>query len=839
MTKSLFTRHSLLASALLLGGATFTQGCLQRDVIPQEPNTSNVFVDRIANDSINEIDLLFVIDNSVSMADKQQILVDAVPQMVQRLISPGCKNGEDPATNPDCEREFAPVDDIHIGVISSSLGGHGSTSCPRNAPDFDNDDQGWLIPRKRAGLPDPTGLGFLAWTGPPQDAAALVNNFAAHVGGAGERGCGFEAPLEAWYRFLVDPTPPQEIVREGNVSVMANGVVDGDVLAQREAFLRPEGLVAIVVLTDENDCSAMDGGEYYSNAGYGYLIAQTNDQFRIATDKCKENPNDKCCFSCMQTPPAGCDADASVCDAGTKLLPEEDRANVRCFQNKRRFGIDLLYPTSRYVNALTRTTIIDARDGIEKANPLLTGVGANAGKGRSPDLVFFAGIVGVPWQDVATPEALLDSTIMRLQTATELTIPQTLTGGVQATRWEVILGKPGIPMSDRRCRDASTAESSCGQLPVPPLDPFMIESIAPRADGQAHPLVPTELILPYTSATFNGINGHEADHTTTTGTFADGPQNDDLQYACIFPLGMSKLCDDPMDASCDCNDEPSRLRPLCQSGPGAAAGTTQHFGKAYPGTRVLQVLRDFGENSIVSSICPKITEGDRTNPNYGYNPAVQAIVDRLAEKLQGKCLPRELTIDEEGSVPCTVVEARLNKDGGSALDCSLDGREEVDDVTRPAVLKELESGGACGPKSGNSCDDYVMCKVKELTGSGRQDCLYRDLGGGTQATSAGFCYIDPAKTDSEGNYIAGGDAEQCAAAGGDGCSDGNNPIVAECPATQKRLLRFVGHDASPTPTPGTTTFVACTGDAADTDSPIPPPPSAPSAPTGTGGSAGM
>jgi flagellum-specific ATP synthase len=53
----------------------------------------------------------------------------------------------------------------------------------------------------------------LAWNG--GDAAAvtaLVADFEAHVAGAGEVGCGFEAPLEAWYRFLVDPQPPQEIV---------------------------------------------------------------------------------------------------------------------------------------------------------------------------------------------------------------------------------------------------------------------------------------------------------------------------------------------------------------------------------------------------------------------------------------------------------------------------------------------------------------------------------------------------------------------------------------------------------------------------------------------------
>ena len=28
---------------------------------------------------------------------------------------------------------------------------------------------------------------------------------------AGENGCGYEASLEAWYRFLVDPEPPSAV----------------------------------------------------------------------------------------------------------------------------------------------------------------------------------------------------------------------------------------------------------------------------------------------------------------------------------------------------------------------------------------------------------------------------------------------------------------------------------------------------------------------------------------------------------------------------------------------------------------------------------------------------
>ena len=57
----------------------------------------------------------------------------------------------------------------------------------------------------------------------------------------------------------------------------------------------------------------------------------------------------------------------------------------------------MLYSTQRYIDGLTKETIKD-RDGNEVANPLLVD---SSGRRRGDDLVFFAGIVGVPWQLIA------------------------------------------------------------------------------------------------------------------------------------------------------------------------------------------------------------------------------------------------------------------------------------------------------------------------------------------------------------------------------------------------------------------------------------------------------
>ena len=73
--------------------ATLVAGCLDRPVVPQKPQTSNVYVAEIRQTAVDKIDLLFMIDNSISMADKQAILGDAVGSLANRLVTPVCVDG--------------------------------------------------------------------------------------------------------------------------------------------------------------------------------------------------------------------------------------------------------------------------------------------------------------------------------------------------------------------------------------------------------------------------------------------------------------------------------------------------------------------------------------------------------------------------------------------------------------------------------------------------------------------------------------------------------------------------------------------------------------------------
>lgn len=761
-------RIGLAGTALLAGAGGLTAGCLDRPVTPATPRTSNVYIDQIRQTAVDKIDLLFMIDNSISMADKQAILSDAVPVLVQRLVSPSCinANGEtvQRGDGDNCpagySEEFNAIRNIHIGVVTSSLGSHGGDQC--TTPE--KDDFAQLLGSRRAELANLQwdNSGFLVWDNrdaepgvephnPPgiRERGQLNDAFTAHVVAANQNGCGYEASLEAWYRFLIDPQPVLDMTHVGDYSV--RGMVNNTVLQQRERFLRSDSLIAIVMLTDENDCSIVD-----ETNSQGWLVSHTGttaNPFRMprASDGCRTSPNDPCCRLCgIQAPAAGCPDDATdpQCMKGpTHKSNAEDHPNLRCFNQMQRFGVDLLYPTQRYVDGLTKPMIFDQRTGTDVINPLFQP--RNNAAARDPGLVFLAGIVGVPWQDIATDDSIEHPTNLTYLTAAEL---------LAQDRWSMILGDPANG--------------------VRPTDPHMWEQIEQRPAGtpHPHPLLAGNSAYAIAGADANGqpnaINGHEQN---VTG-------GDDLQYACIFPLDEPYTCDPPAmmgnDVGCDCNSGGEREynRPLCDYPADTTAEGTQTHAKAYPGLRHLQVLKDIGPQAIVASICPKNTAkpaDPAADPNYGYNPAVNAIITRLKEALNQKCLPRPL-VPEKGSeqVPCMVVEAMPN---ATECACNASGRAVLDGERakiRDAVIERLRNTGQCGEKTGVDCNGFCMCEILQFSGAELEACQ------AGQEPGAGYCYVD------------------------------RGPLVEACRATERRILQFTGENV---PAKGAIAVIACLG----------------------------
>jgi hypothetical protein len=567
------------------------------------------------------LDLLFVIDNSRSMAEKQQLLRQ-VANVLERFARPACIDAAgnqfpSPSPGATCAEgqrlQFEPVADMHLGVITTSLGdGGANVACPADPgfPQFlaDRVDMAHLLgtlPRAAAGG---TGSeGFVRWRA-GEDIATATTSFGNLLATAGELGCGWEMPLEAWYRFLVDPMPYASLTRvqcPGSSSTGLNCVaratcddggvlLDEPLLAQRAAFLRPDSRLGIVMLSDENDCSMVIGEQYWP-----VLAIDDPRPFFRGSSACDSDPNDPCCYSCPLGAPDGCTDDPACAAGGAsgslpyRLPPEADGQGLRCFQQKRRFGVDFLYPVARYVNALTLPMLCPFADDLAVAgcsgplepNPLYVG-------GRAPSDVFLAGILGVPWQlleaPTNVPEASASENAFRFKLANELTDAD----------WLAMVGDPSA------------------SPPLEPTSPFMVESPLPRP-GVTSP---------------NAVNGREYE-TRYFGTSASGIA-DDLEYACIIPLPEARDCAtfDPGATSCDCY-EGARDRPLCEEQPGvSAAGPVQYWGKAYPSTRQLQVLRGVGERAIVASICARNTV-DATASDFAYRRALAAVVDGMEAAL--------------------------------------------------------------------------------------------------------------------------------------------------------------------------------------------------------------
>jgi hypothetical protein len=522
--------------------------------------------------ALHKLDLLLMLDNSRSMLEKQQLLTEAVKWLL----------------SPSSGLELA-ADDIHIGVVTSSLGSHGSSGANDVCTKPADDDHAHLLGSIRPNLHTSDANGFLAWGpagGEPLDLVA--KDLGAMMAAAGDKGCGYEASLEAWYRFLIDPTPPLSVVVPTDGSLAAPQGIDSMLLDQRAAFLRGDSVLSIVMLTDENDCSIVD-------EGYGWLVTHTDMRSFRSTSACSD-PNDACCQSCAEAAAnPGCPAISSdsECQKGIMLGVADDSLNLRCWDQKRRFGLDLLQPLSRYVDGLTRQSVFNVAGDVVQ-NPIFKGLSVH----RHPSQVILTGIVGVPWQDLADQASLTGPGLTNL-TAAELT---------KQGRWKVMIGEPNA------------------SPPIRATDPFMLEMTSDRAllsSVHENP-ISHDLIVPSdsTNPLANAINGHESVNVA----------NAVLQPACTFAFATPRLCDQAAkdaDSSCKCfSPNLPENSAICQPPGGGPAGTTQYGESATPSLRPLQVLQALGDNAVTSSICPKIV--DPADADYGYHPAMKALATRLA-----------------------------------------------------------------------------------------------------------------------------------------------------------------------------------------------------------------
>ena len=161
------------------------------------------------------LDLLFVIDNSNTMIDEQQALTLEFPILLSTLEAGG------------------QLPSLHIGVVSSNMG-----TGPYVVAGCTEPDSGRLLATARvAGCAPPTGT-FIS---DELDGTERVRNYTASldetftcIAALGNDGCGFEQHLAAM-KAALDGTNPEN-----------------------EGFLREGAMLGVIIIADEDDCSASD-----------------------------------------------------------------------------------------------------------------------------------------------------------------------------------------------------------------------------------------------------------------------------------------------------------------------------------------------------------------------------------------------------------------------------------------------------------------------------------------------------------------------------------------------------------------------------------------------------
>jgi hypothetical protein len=320
-------------------------------------------VAEIAVTNIDKVDLLFVVDNSSSMAEEQTSLRAEFPKLIATLTT---------GTRPD-GTHFPPAKDLHLGVVSSDMGAaevQGLQDCAGLG------DDGIML-----NMPNPEVNGcqasyprFLSYTLGVNDPHQAATDFAC-IASLGTSGCSFEQPLEAGLKALWpsidvdpatgDPIEPNRILFVGD-SMGFGELGHGD--GANAGFLRsdPEaGLsaIAVVVVTDEEDCSSADTSHF--------------------------------------APQEGLDPQDPLVD---------QPLNLRCFRNAQN-----LYPLERYINGLKAL-----RPGNENL-VLFTAIA-----GVPPDLTEPEDYAVVDWQDDASRDAFYERILndQRMQEAVDDNAPE-------------------------------------------------------------------------------------------------------------------------------------------------------------------------------------------------------------------------------------------------------------------------------------------------------------------------------------------------------------------------------------------------------------------------------
>jgi hypothetical protein len=251
---------SSVFSLCLSLGLGLLAGCPDRGISQVNPAQGRVENKDIPVQVNRDVDILFLIDDSPSMADKQANLAKNFPKFTTVLstITGGLPN-------------------VHIAVATSDLGTRGAGDPGNPAPGIGTLGSGGCAGSGKNGAFElngapVTGANFISdiadanGVRQPNYTGALEDAFSKMAIGAGAGGCGFEQHLEAVKVALQNAQLPSD---------------------PNSGFLRDDAFLAVVIIADEDDCSVLDAKDLLAsnqNGPAGPLQSFRCTQFGVICD---------------------------------------------------------------------------------------------------------------------------------------------------------------------------------------------------------------------------------------------------------------------------------------------------------------------------------------------------------------------------------------------------------------------------------------------------------------------------------------------------------------------------------------------------------------------------
>ncbi len=240
--------HGGVSVVAALATSALVVGCAGAEEAPCELSTLVAYVPA---GTAPDVDLLLMIDDSSSTAEVQASLATELPRVIQ-VLAAGNLHPEDGVT---IGSDFEPVQSLQVGIVSSDMGSGGFTVPTCAEPRFGED--GVLLHRGNtaAGCMATYPTAFLGYdpSAPGADPTTFARDVSC-IAVLGTGGCGFEQPLEAILKALTPSTQPATGAFDGSFAMGTPGHGDG----VNAGFARVGSVLAIVALTDEDDCSASD-----------------------------------------------------------------------------------------------------------------------------------------------------------------------------------------------------------------------------------------------------------------------------------------------------------------------------------------------------------------------------------------------------------------------------------------------------------------------------------------------------------------------------------------------------------------------------------------------------